>query len=417
MKKKLLLTLFVHASVVINVIAQTNVLHLNLGSHNETNDPSYGVSYTTNYATIKSKILEIADSVDANDAKWNMQVESNFVLECIQQETAGTNPNDIIQTMDNLLHVEVDPHNHLDTNNIANPGYNPYNYADLAHLLDSCGLTTRTNVGGFLYKATDWETADGNWTQWKYGLAGRTFPWHTWTPTMLWGGGTPGHTNDPYLIGVWHPAGATTLSFLNNASTNLLDMGNGCGWIVTDSTDVPALLVEIGQYISVLNSTSPSTNTFNTATVMFNFRNILATNTISKISEFLRGMKTHVTNGDVVWQTLSEKRADWLSAHNNTTDNYLIECGSLSVGVAEEKQEEEIAVFPNPSTSLFTIQSNDEIISIEIFDVCGKMILNEIVDNETIKTLNLQSRANGIYFAKIYTSKGVSTKRIIINKE
>lgn len=415
MKKKLLLSLFVLPCVVINVVAQTNVLHLNLGSHNETNDPAYGVSYTTNYATIKSKILEIADSVNANNAKWNMQVESNFVLQCIQQESAGTNPNDIIQTMDNLLYVEVDPHNHIDT--AAGPGYNPYNYADLAHLLDSCGLTTRTNVGGFLYKASDWETSDANWTLWKAGLAGRTFPWHTWTPTMLWGGGTPGHTNDPYLIGVWHPAGATTISFLNNSPTNLLDMGNGCGWLVTDSTDVPALLVEIGQYIAVLNSTSPSSNTFHSATVMFNFRNILAANTVSKISEFLRGMKVHVTNGDVIWQTLSEKRADWLTAHNNTTDTFLIQCSDLSVGITYEKQEEAIAIYPNPSTAIFTIQSSDEIKNIELFDVCGKMIQQENVNNETIKTLNLQSRANGIYFAKIYTSNGVSTKRIILNHE
>ena len=174
MKKKLLLSVFVLPLVVINVVAQTNVLHLNLGSHNETNDAMYGVNYNTNYAVIKAKAMEVADSVNANGAKWDMQVESNFIRACITQDFAATSSTDLMQSMDNLSYVEVDPHNHLDT--VPGLNYNPYNYADLSHLLDSCGLSTRTNVGGFLYQASEWDNADGNWLLWKSGLKGRTFP-------------------------------------------------------------------------------------------------------------------------------------------------------------------------------------------------------------------------------------------------
>ena len=45
MKKKLLLSIMLQTAVVISVVAQTNVLHLNLGSHNEIDDPAYGVNY------------------------------------------------------------------------------------------------------------------------------------------------------------------------------------------------------------------------------------------------------------------------------------------------------------------------------------------------------------------------------------
>jgi hypothetical protein len=344
-----------------------------------------------------------------------MQVESNFIKAVIQQDAAATSNSDLIQFLDNLSYVEIDPHNHLDTIASMNPNYNPYNYADLAHLLDSCGLSTRTNVGGFTYLNTDWTTSDENWTLWKNGLQGRSFPWYTWTPTMLWGGGTGNHTNDPMPLGVWHPAGATALSFLNNSPTNLLDMGNGCNWLLSDSTDVPALIAEIGSYIATFNSTSASTNTFYTASVMFNFRNILATNTVNKISEFLRGMKPYVTNNQVIWETLSEKRTAWLSTHNNSTDNFIKKCSDIVLGINDEMENNFISFYPNPTNQSITIESKDDIKNIQIYNLTGSIVLNENSSNDTTKTLNLQSIKNGVYFLQITTSKNRTTKKIIVN--
>jgi hypothetical protein len=414
MKQKIIISALFAFSYFTNY-SQTNILHLNIGSHNETNDAQFGVNYNTNYTTIKNKILEIADSINANGAKWNMQVESNFIKAVIQQDAAATSNSDLIQFLDNLSYVEIDPHNHLDTIASMNPNYNPYNYADLAHLLDSCGLSTRTNVGGFTYLNTDWTTSDENWTLWKNGLQGRSFPWYTWTPTMLWGGGTGNHTNDPMPLGVWHPAGATALSFLNNSPTNLLDMGNGCNWLLSDSTDVPALIAEIGSYIATFNSTSASTNTFYTASVMFNFRNILATNTVNKISEFLRGMKPYVTNNQVVWETLSEKRTAWLSTHNNSTDNFIKKCSDIVLGINDEMENNFISFYPNPTNQSITIESKDDIKNIQIYNLTGSIVLNENSSNDTTKTLNLQSIKNGVYFLQITTSKNRTTKKIIVN--
>ncbi len=414
MKHILLISTIAFSSLIAK--SQTNILHLNIGSHNETNDAQFGVNYNTDYTTIKNKILQIADSINANSAKWNMQIESNFIKAVIQQDAAATSNTDLIQYLDNLSYVEIDPHNHLDTNATMNPNYNPFNYADLVHLLDSCGISTRTNVGGFTYLNTDWSTSDENWTLWKNGLQGRTFPWSTWTPTMLWGGGTGNHVNDPMPLGVWHPAGATTLSFLNNSPTNLLDMGNGCNWLLTDSTDVTALIAEIDSYIYTFNSTAATSNTFYSATVMFNFRNILAPNTITKISEFLRGMKPYVTTNKIVWETLSEKRASWLSSHNNSTDNFIKKCSDIVLGIDESTINNSIYLYPNPTNSTITIQCpENNIQNINIYDITGKLIITENANNETIKTLNLHSVDNGIYFVQVKTPDNTITKRIIVN--
>jgi len=417
MKKKLLLSAFVLPLVVINVCAQTNVLHLNLGSHNEMSDPAAGVNYNTNYSVIKAKVLEIADSVNANGAKWDMQVESNFIRACITQESAPTNPSDLMQYMDNLSYVEVDPHNHLDTNNVMNPGFNPYNYADLSHLLDSCGLTTRTNVGGFIYQSTEWDNMDGNWTLWKSGLKGRTFPWITWTPVVLWGGGTKSHISDPLPVGVWHPGGATSSTFMTNNPAELLDMGNGCSWLVTDTTDVTALLAEINDYIFAINFNPASSNTFYASTIMFNFRNLLSAGIEDKISEVLRGIKPLVANGTVVWETLSEKRTDWLTTHNNTTDNFIKICSDLNVGINDPIAETSaFVVYPNPANDQLTIAFNDsEKKDIQLFDVTGKLVFSNLNSDAKEKTIDISQLPSSIYFLKVETASGSYSKKIVVN--
>lgn len=288
--------------------AQNNILHLNLGSHNEMSDIIHGVNYGQNFSFIKSRILEIADSVKANGAKWNMQVESNFILACLQNDSAYFRQDDIIQKMDQLSDVEVDPHNHLDT--IVGHGFNfnPYNYADLAHLLDSCGLSSSMNVGGFLYNSSDWKTKDENWSLWKNGIQGRVFPQYQWTPTVLWGGGTPDHINDKFPSGIWHPAGPTPLKYLKNDPHQLMAIGNGCRWLIQDTNDLDVLILEMEQYIQTIQKFPPQTNTFYTATIMFDFRNILDTNIVFRISKVLRALKPWADSSKLVWQTLSEKK-------------------------------------------------------------------------------------------------------------
>lgn len=416
MKKKLFTSAFVLNFLGFTIQAQTNVLHLNLGSHNEMSDISYGVNYNTNYTTIKNKAFEVADSVNANGAKWNMQVESNFILSCIQFDSAPTNSNNLMKKMDNLSYVEVDPHNHLDTV-ITNSTYNPYNYSDLNHLLDSCGLTTRTNVGGFIYKANDWVNTDGNWTLWKNGLMGRTFPWATWTPTVLWGGGTLNHVNDPNQIGIWHPGGATIGSFLTNNPSQLLDIGNGCTWLIKDTTNVATLLTSINSFVTAINTTAPASNTFYTATIMFDFRYILNSGYTDKIAEVLRGIKPLVANGSVAWETLSEKRTDWLSSHNNTTDNFIKDCSNVSVGINESNSfENTFDIYPNPTSNVLSINTSNATSPIEftIYNFQGIKIktIKQTVGTSSI-SINISDLSSGMYFISTNISGSTLTKKII----
>jgi len=71
-------------------------------------------------------------------------------------------------------------------------------------------------------------------------------------------------------------------------------------------------------------------------------------------------------------------------------------------------------LYPNPTSSFFTIENNDfSIKKIELFDLSGKII--SVIDNceNANIQINLENFSNGIYFAKITTSKGITTQKVV----
>ena len=76
---------------------------------------------------------------------------------------------------------------------------------------------------------------------------------------------------------------------------------------------------------------------------------------------------------------------------------------------------EEIDVYPNPSNTEWTIFSkNKNINSVEIFDMQGKLIYTAFPNNE-ITIINAAHFSNGIYLAKISTSEGVGSVKLLKN--
>jgi hypothetical protein len=119
-------------------------LYLNFVSHNETSDP-LDYDHPTNpafYNQIKALAQRVCDTIVAKEAKLNMQVDANFIKGCLLHAAAAASPNDFLEWANNLPFIDVDGHNHF------NPIQNPYNYADLAYLLDSCGVVLNKKILG-----------------------------------------------------------------------------------------------------------------------------------------------------------------------------------------------------------------------------------------------------------------------------
>jgi len=75
----------------------------------------------------------------------------------------------------------------------------------------------------------------------------------------------------------------------------------------------------------------------------------------------------------------------------------------------------ELKFYPNPSKGVFSIESNGEEVSIEIFDLLGKKIAQKEKVSE-FDSLDLSAFQNGIYFAKILNSSGTSTTYKLIKE-
>lgn len=72
-----------------------------------------------------------------------------------------------------------------------------------------------------------------------------------------------------------------------------------------------------------------------------------------------------------------------------------------------------IVLFPNPTTGQFTIQNAYiSIQNVEVYDVYGKLMTSVEVNDNTV-VIDASSFASGVYFTRIFTEKGMVTKRIV----
>lgn len=72
-------------------------------------------------------------------------------------------------------------------------------------------------------------------------------------------------------------------------------------------------------------------------------------------------------------------------------------------------------LFPNPANEVIHINSQEEIISVEVLNSLGKVILRKNSNDHNF-VLNSNNLDSGIYFVRIQTPKGNGTKKLIINK-
>lgn len=90
------------------------------------------------------------------------------------------------------------------------------------------------------------------------------------------------------------------------------------------------------------------------------------------------------------------------------------------VGLNENGTAVSIAVFPNPSNGIFTLQVGnlmEENMRIDIIDINGKIITNmnvKEIGKDYTQNIDLSNVAAGTYFIKLSTTKGSVTERIVI---
>ena len=91
--------------------------------------------------------------------------------------------------------------------------------------------------------------------------------------------------------------------------------------------------------------------------------------------------------------------------------------GSCALGIEEDKLNEGIRVYPNPSKGDLFISNNGNINleKVVVFDVSGRLIAQQDISNTNgLKTIQLNNVSNGLYFVNIYSDTTFITKKITL---
>ena len=90
-------------------------------------------------------------------------------------------------------------------------------------------------------------------------------------------------------------------------------------------------------------------------------------------------------------------------------------CDTCSpIGALDNLELNDLSIFPNPTSSFLTIQSNNLISPISIYDITGKLVLqNKGNSNEII--LDISNLNSGLYFIKSNSQNSSIRKRFIVS--
>ncbi|CAN5437099.1 hypothetical protein BH11PSE11_BH11PSE11_22930 [soil metagenome] len=176
-------------------------VHVVLFTHIEDNTPSgtLGSDTTrTNYLLWRSRLLTMGQLARDKSLTWVLQPDWKFLLAVQQYDDASamasTGGKNVLRYLRDSLGVVIDAHSHE---------AGGYNYTDVAYLLEQLGVGGSTVIGGHVWDPTLPEFA--HWERFRVPVAGMRYPSASWRGDILMGSGTPNHTNDPIVSGVWRP--------------------------------------------------------------------------------------------------------------------------------------------------------------------------------------------------------------------
>ncbi|MEN8194340.1 MAG: T9SS type A sorting domain-containing protein, partial [Bacteroidota bacterium] len=143
----------------------------------------------------------------------------------------------------------------------------------------------------------------------------------------------------------------------------------------------------------------------NNQLTFFDFRNAA--------NEIVLGFSAH-NNPDLTCIFVNDadySSANWSGIDENT---HFVETQEQcdAIGIDEVSLNEEFTIYPNPVKSTLSIDYNSDIKIeiIQLYNVLGKLVLE---DNNNFQTINVESLQNGIYLVKITTDHGSLMKKII----
>ncbi|MFK5854801.1 MAG: T9SS type A sorting domain-containing protein [Bacteroidota bacterium] len=110
---------------------------------------------------------------------------------------------------------------------------------------------------------------------------------------------------------------------------------------------------------------------------------------------------------------VSDSYSGKLLIRNNDPSNEQVDVTVLlavTVGVTENGENEYIAVYPNPASTLLNVKSNGTITNVRLINTIGQVVYS----NTTATSIDISNLDKGIYFVQIDTNNGTTTQKVLV---
>ncbi|MFP9098672.1 CotH kinase family protein [Flavobacterium sp. RHBU_24] len=129
--------------------------------------------------------------------------------------------------------------------------------------------------------------------------------------------------------------------------------------------------------------------------------------------------------GNIIDAVAYDDDAPWPSADGNgmyltltdeSLDNSLpgswAAVPDATLGIKGIKADAKVSLYPNPVTNVLNIQANEIIDTFEVYNIYGKQLQKGYTGGLTVQA-NFSGYASGVYFIKIKTTSGTTTKKVV----
>jgi len=139
-----------------------------------------------------------------------------------------------------------------------------------------------------------------------------------------------------------------------------------------------------------------------------------------KLTVNIQGTTVDTSNYNILYYTVNDDNNGDI-AEQNYDNEFTIPLQSVVfirilpenyLNISEIKANDEIKIYPNPSTGIIHI-GNIDIYNVEVTDITGKIIMKK--DNCNTNIVDLSKQQKGIYLIKIYNDEIMKIEKIIIN--
>lgn len=168
------------------------------------------------------------------------------------------------------------------------------------------------------------------------------------------------------------------------------------------------------QSLQLLNTSHPSYTrvTGNTVEFIFEGINLAAASGNPPVGGHGNVLFKIKTNSNLVAGDHVEKKADIYFDYNAPVQTLPADTVFQQLSNPENPIDPGIVLYPNPVKNIVNIQGNSPIQLVELFDAQGR-ILQSSTENGNVLQFDLTSRADGIYFIRITTDKGIKVEKLV----